>query len=94
MTQAQLDRSVAAATGESIVTVRTLGFSLLGTRPAVVQPDDLRLALDCPFCGRSVPYPGRTPDGAPALAECVRCDVDFEGDEVYASGPEPSSTRS
>jgi hypothetical protein len=86
MTQAQLDRAVAATTGESIVTVKNLGFSLLSPRHNAAEPD-VRLALDCPFCDRPVPYPGRTRDGVPPMAECARCDVyfDFQPDEVYAS---------
>ena len=96
MTQAQLDRAVAAATGESLATVRTLGFSLLVPRSVPRAPDDLGLVLDCPFCGQSVPYPGALRHGAPALAECARCDVDFDFqvDEVYASAPMSSSTSS
>jgi hypothetical protein len=96
MTQAQLDRAVVAATGESLATVRTRGFSLLDPRPVPREPDDLSLVLDCPFCGRSVPYPGAARQGALALAACARCDVDFEFqvDEVYASVPMPDATSS
>jgi hypothetical protein len=85
MTQAQLYRAIATTTGESIVTVKNLGFSLLSPRRDVAEPD-VQLALDCPFCNRPVPYPGSTRDGALPMAECARCDVyfDFQPDEVYA----------
>jgi hypothetical protein len=86
MTQPLLERAVADALGEPIATVRRLGFGL----PTFDRPeksDDLRLVLDCPFCGRAVPYPGRARDGSLALAECLRCDVyfDFAEVEVYAT---------
>ena len=41
--------------------------------------------LDCPFCGRPVPYPGLAGDGSETMAECDRCDVyfGFDPEEVY-----------
>ena len=49
--------------------------------------EDVRLVVDCPFCGRPVEYPGLVGKGTPALAECSnpRCDVyfDFAVDDVY-----------
>jgi hypothetical protein len=87
MTQAQLDRSVADRTGESLRTVHRLGFQPGPARE--LEPEDLRLVVDCPFCGRAVPYPGRSRDGSPALAECLNpaCDVyfDFAEADVYAA---------
>ena len=78
MTQAQLERAVAVATGETIRDVRSRGFSILERRPESPDLDDLSLVIDCPFCGAVVPYPG-LPDGdAPALAACPTCDVEFE----------------
>ena len=87
MTQAQLVCAVARRTGESIHTVRHLGFGPLAQRPRDLEPEDLRLVLDCPFCGAAVPYPGRARDGSSALAECDHCDVafDFADDEVYVA---------
>ena len=62
------------------------------SNPRDLEPEDLRLVVDCPFCGRPVPYPGLVRDGSPALAECAdpRCDVyfDFAIAEVYAAGTE------
>jgi hypothetical protein len=90
MTQAQLDRSIAGVTGESPRTIRRLGFGLQPSSPRDLEPEDLRLFVDCPFCGRPVPYPGRVGDDSPALAECTdpRCDVyfDFDVSDVYAAG--------
>jgi hypothetical protein len=78
VTQAQLERAVAVATGETIRDVRSRGFSILERRPESPDLDDLSLVIDCPFCGAVVPYPG-LPDGdAPALAACPTCDVEFE----------------
>ena len=92
MTQRQLDRAVAAATGESVATIHRLGFVAGADRPADLEPDDLTLAVDCPFCRRPVPYPGLARDGSAALAECDRCDVyfDFDPGEVYAEAAFPT----
>ena len=81
MTQAQLDGVIADRTGESRAIVHNFGFSL----PVALEPEDLCLVLDCPFCRRPVPYPGPAGDGSETLAECDRCDVYFEFDveEVY-----------
>ena len=85
MTQAQLDCAIADVTGESLDLVHDLGFSL----PGVLEPEDLCLVLDCPFCRRPVPFPGRVRGGALAQAECLDCDVYFEPKEpeVYAADP-------
>ena len=47
MTQAELDRAVAAATGETICTIRTRGFSLFEVpepAPRIVDWDELDAA--------------------------------------------------
>ena len=88
MTQAQLERAVARSTGESVQTVRHRGFRIQNiVTPLSQLTDDLCLVVDCPFCGRPVPYPGRAGDGSATLAECDRDDVYFEFDpaEVYAT---------
>ena len=56
MTQAQLDRTIATRTGESLRTVRLLRFQPDSIRH--MEPEDIRLVVTCPFCGRAVPYPG------------------------------------
>jgi hypothetical protein len=85
MTQSQLDRSVADRIGESLRTIQRLGFQPDSTD--TLEPEEIRLVLDCPFCGRAVPYPGRVRDGSSALAECLSpsCDVyfDFAESDVY-----------
>jgi len=90
MTQIEIECAVAEATGESLRTIHRRGFGVEVREPGGPRPESLRLALDCPFCGRPVPYPGRTGGGSAALAECDRCDVyfDFDEAEVYAmEGP-------
>jgi hypothetical protein len=91
MTQIQLERAVAGRTGESPRTIHRLGFGLQADETDGPEPDDLRLVVDCPFCGRAVPYPGLAGDGSPALAECSnpRCDVyfDFAATDVYVDRP-------
>jgi hypothetical protein len=88
MTQAQLDRAVAAATGEALHTVRRLGFSASAVTPTDREAEELSLVLDCPFCGRPAAYPGSAGDGTSPWAECLRCDVSFEfaPAEVYIAG--------
>jgi len=89
MTQAQLDRSIAGLTGESPRTIRRLGFGLQAAPTEELEPENLRLVVDCPSCGRAVAYPGVLGDGSVALAECVnpRCDIFFDFDlaAVYAA---------
>ncbi len=88
MTQSQLDRTVARRTGESLATIRHLGFHAQAGPPEDLEPEDLHLAVECPFCGGSSPLPSG-PGELPAPAECGRCDVDFDyaPAEVYAAGP-------
>jgi len=88
MTQAQLNCSVASITGESLCTVRALGFGLVIEDPDDLDPEDLRLVVDCPFCRKPVPYPGDVCNDSLPLAECPDCDVEFpfEVDEVYVAG--------
>jgi hypothetical protein len=77
MTRTQLNHQVARITGEAIDCITALGFSLL--RPGVesMEPEDIRLVLECPFCGRPVPYPGSAAPRSEPMAECERCDVYF-----------------
>lgn len=82
MTPMPLDHAVARSTGESLRTVRRLGFQ--GRKSAVMEPEDLTLALDCPFCGRTCALPL---DATSQLAECDRCDVvfDVQPGDVFAT---------
>jgi hypothetical protein len=96
MTPAQLDCQIARITGESLQTLRFMGFSLLPQKPGDLPPENLRLVLDCPFCGRPVPYPGPASSGSEVLAECEACDVyfGFDLDEVYSTARDGGSTTS
>ena len=88
MTRTQLNHRVARATGETLRTIHGLGFNVVRRVPADLEPEDLRLAITCPFCRRPVPYPGLAGDGALPMGECPGCDVyfPFEADEVFAAG--------
>ena len=85
MTQASSTARSPGSPANPLSTVNTLGFSLIAEQPDDLEPEDVELVLDCPFCRRPVPYPGPAGDGSEALAECDRCDVYFEFDpsEVY-----------
>ena len=95
MTQLQLDRTVARRTGESLTTVRRLGFHLRVVEPADLPAGELRLVVDCPSCRQPVPYPGYTRDGSPVLAECAdaRCDLLFDFDPALVYAAEPVGPR-
>jgi hypothetical protein len=77
MTRTQLNHQVAKITGEPIDFISALGFSLLRPDDESMEPEDIRLAVGCPFCGRPVPYPGSAKAGSEPMAECERCDVYF-----------------
>ena len=83
MTQPQLDRTVARKTGESLRTIRNLGFGIEPGPPQDMEPEDLHLAVACPSCGR----PCDLPPGSPAMAECVPCDIyfDYRPDAVFVA---------
>jgi hypothetical protein len=87
LTQSQLESAVAAVTGESVRTVHQLGFGIITPRGRDLEPEDLRLVVDCPFCRHPVPSPVWAGDGSLTLAECVDCDVYFDAttDEIYAA---------
>jgi hypothetical protein len=91
MTRTELISQVARITGETFTTVHHRGFTLVSAERRETEADDVELVLDCPFCGRPVPYPGHG-GGSDPLAECARCDVYFGFDpgEVY---PVPRGNR-
>jgi hypothetical protein len=98
MTRTQLNHQVARITGEPIGNITALGFSMLRPSSESMEPEDIRLVLECPFCGRPVPYPGPAAEGSEPIAECERCDVYFGFDtcEVYATAaqkPSPMTCR-
>jgi hypothetical protein len=80
MTRTQLHRAVASATGDTIRTIRALGFRIVG---------DPEHTVECPTCGQPVPHPGFAGDGKPAMAECPACDSYFSID--HKVGPLPQA---
>ena len=94
MTRTQLNHQIARITGEPIDYITALGFSVLRPGNESMEPEDIRLVLECPFCGRPVPYPGSAAAGSEPMAECERCDVYFGFDtfEVYATAARKPST--
>jgi hypothetical protein len=94
MTRTQLNHQVARITGEPIGNITALGFSLLRSGGESMEPEDIRLVLECRFCGRPVLYPGCAAAGSEPMAECERCDVYFGFDtfEVYATAAQKPST--
>jgi len=87
MTQAQIDHAVADVLGESLTTVHRLGFSVVPERPADLEPEELALCVECPFCRKPLPFPGPVRGGQLPLGECPDCDVyfDVEADDVFAT---------
>ena len=87
MTQSQLESAIAGVTGESVQTVHQLGFSISASSGGDLEPEDLHLVVDCPFCRHPVPSPTWAGDGSLTLAECVERDVyfDISADDVYAA---------
>jgi len=85
MTQRLLHGELAKTTGESVAILRTVGFNLVARQADDLEPEQIVLVLDCPFCRQPVPYPAPTRDGSETLAECDRCDIyfPFQVDEVY-----------
>jgi hypothetical protein len=86
MTRKQLERAVAGATGESLRTVRGLGFGLLADQPVDSRVEDLTLVIDCPFCRQPIAL-ATGPGDEPGLAGCDHCDVEFDfgPDEIYVA---------
>ena len=81
MTQAQLDHEVADATGESIVTIHRLGFSVLPDDPAGREPDAAATwSSTARIAAEPALYPGQLADGSCPLAECPGCDASFDFD--------------
>ena len=81
MTRTQLHRAVASATGDTLRTIRSLGFRLV---------HDPEKTIECPTCRQDVPHPGFARDGTPALGECLACDSYFEPDRGVAR-PSPAA---
>jgi hypothetical protein len=83
MTQNELNRAVARATGESRGTIREFGFSLASQEPP--PPTVPTLAVDCPGCGAPLEIDSTEP--ARGLIECSRCDAfyPYADHEIYVT---------
>jgi hypothetical protein len=86
MTQLQLERAVAGTTGESLRTVRGLGFGLLADEPGDPGVAELVLVVDCPFCRHPIALATGPGDEA-GLVGCDHCDVEFDfgPGEIYVA---------
>ena len=74
MMQKQLVDQVARITGDPLMIIIRLGFNVTSRQPFDLEPEDVQLVLDCPFCGHPVSYPGQSPlaeNGQPLPAQRV-----------------------
>jgi len=83
VTQSQLLRSVAGRTGESIETLRYLGFQLHVAAP------DFGPVGEGPRCRRPMPNPGLAGDGSPTSTGRVDpgCNIDLDPARDHAARP-------
>jgi hypothetical protein len=83
MTQNELNRAVARATGESRGTIRDLGFTLV-TQEAEPATEPT-LAVDCPGCGARLEV--HSCDSNRGEVECPCCDAvyPYSDEEIYVS---------
>ena len=81
MTQNELNRAVARATGESHGTIRNFGFILERQEPE--PQSEPTLAVDCRGCGARL----EVDPSEPGLVECSRCDAvyPYSEQEIYVS---------
>jgi hypothetical protein len=87
MTNSEIERAVARATGESRRVISRYGFSLV---PDEHEPQtDVSLAVDCPGCGIRLDV-ADVSDPLTEL-ECGRCDAvyRFAVDELYVADCSP-----
>jgi hypothetical protein len=87
MSQAEIERAVCRATGESRHLVRSYGFSFVSEKSQLIG--DPTLALDCPGCGMPLDASAQS-TGLFKFIECPRCDAVFPCavDEIYVvEGP-------
>ena len=86
MSRQQFQRAVARATGESVTTIRSLGFSVLAVDIPLANVANVAncLYLSCPGCGRDVPLSSEE-DTLPEMAECAHCDIayPYDDEEVF-----------
>ena len=78
MTRSQMNAAVVEATGESLSTVRGMGFSLDRQRKPRRSPQSEALpVIDCPGCGGVVVLAWSSAEELPEFAECRRCETAF-----------------
>lgn len=86
MSRNRLHAQIARATGESLRTIRSQGFSLL--KLAVpMEPSTPRLCLACPGCGSEVALSDDEGE-LPEWAECKQCDIAYPYDDEELFLPE------
>jgi hypothetical protein len=80
MTNSEIERAVARATGESRSVISRYGFSLVPDECELQT--DVSLAVDCPGCGVRLDVAGPLTE-----FECGRCDAvyPFAVDELYVA---------
>ncbi|MEK6259904.1 MAG: hypothetical protein AABP62_14890 [Planctomycetota bacterium] len=83
MSRHRLHTQIARATGESLRTIRSQGFSLLTLAVPTLDPP-ARLCLACPGCGMDVSLSDDEGE-LPEWAECAKCDIayPYADEEVF-----------
>lgn len=84
MRQAEIDKAVARATGESRRTVAAMGFGLW--EPDAPVETQLHVVLNCPACGRLVRLTPEQYGDPDHDVECEGCDVayPYQPEELFA----------
>ena len=83
MTQNELNRAVARATGESRGTIRGLGFTLV-TQEAEPATEPT-LAVDCPGCGARLEVHSCEPNRGEVECPCCDAVYPYTDEEIYVS---------
>src|SRR5437868_15288524 len=86
MFHSSLHSAISHITGDSVATIKRLGFRL-NRRSHVETPvaDDPLAVVDCPCCGGTVVVAWNRKDPLDEFADCRRCETVFpySSDEVY-----------
>jgi hypothetical protein len=87
MTQAELERALVRATGESRQAIRQHGFMLIDEEAEPLW--DPKLAIDCPGCGNCLSLDSRSRPRTEFI-DCPRCDASYpySESEVYVTDGE------
>jgi hypothetical protein len=86
MKRSQLHAAVAHATGESLGTIKRIGFcDAADHRHDHSESSDPLKVVDCPCCGGTIVLTWSRFDKLPEFAECRRCEtiVDYHPWEIY-----------